>query len=243
MVGFLEKNMPNFESRIQRQSIIIEQEKAIGDREAKERTEKDKKISEENEVTKAKTEAEVQKKRESDERYLQIKEIAYSQELKEALEIYKELFSSDESPIIISFSAEDENHPAGTFNIEVPITKETPDDNEHSGSRARSDIMFITWQNEATERKRIKSFSKFSNKGTQMTDVLSYQGIDAKPGLMICFAQAWFDWQDSKYVRVFNKLDDFLDFMAKVIIKKRQDSRFHLPSRLDKPEDLDLRID
>lgn len=202
--------MSNFEARIQRQRAAMDAAK--------------KKDAAAEEASKQEAEARDAKRLDgikSDKRYIQMKEIAYSKELREALEVYKSFFARDDDsrnkPIEVVFS--DNDSPVGCFYVKVPVRKFWSGNGDSPDSPAEFHWLTIRWRDKATKRKYVKGRS--GNKVWPSTPS-KYVGLDADPGLGMDFKSAHYDVGDDRQSPVFYELDTLLDYLAKLVVQKQE---------------------
>lgn len=214
--------MSNFEARIQRQKQAIELER--------------KKQEAEDQVALSETEAKDAQRLDrikNDERYKEIEKIAYSQELKEALEKYRIFFGdiwshhekvfdiSNKEQFRIEFS--DKENPVGSFKIYIRFSEAEESDpySSFAGRIAEYAVVYITWRDKPEKREAVGEIGGGKDSRRKI-----YSGSDAKEGLGIEFYHSQFKSTESHSVPVFYGLNDFLDYLAKLIIKRMEDRNF-----------------
>ena len=223
MLVFLKEKMSNFEARIQRQQEAILQERMK--KEAEERfalKEVEARNAQRLDLIKA------------DDRFNQIKEIAYSPELKQALEKYRRLFGwpdmnyngresfdiSNKEHFNILFS--DKEDPVGSFRVYVRFKNGFPGDEGVRDRDPEDAVVRITWRDEPTKRKLVYKSSGQKGSGSRE----EYGGADAREGLGIEFYHSRFEDTKKESVPVFYELDTFLNYLAKLVVIKMENHYF-----------------
>ncbi|MDD3999010.1 MAG: hypothetical protein PHR98_02840 [Candidatus Shapirobacteria bacterium] len=215
--------MSNFEARIQRQQEAILQERM-------------KKEAEERVALKEVEAIDAQRLDliKSDERFNQIKEVAYSPELKQALEKYRRLFGwpnmdyngresfdiSNKEHFNILFS--DKEDPVGSFRVYVRFMNKIYGDEGVPDRGPEDAVVRISWRDEPTKRKLVYKTSGSKGSGSKE----EYDGADAREGLGIEFYHSKFKDTEKKSVPVFYELDAFLNYLAKLVVTKMENHYF-----------------
>ncbi|MFA6754791.1 MAG: hypothetical protein WCR68_03130 [Candidatus Dojkabacteria bacterium] len=199
--------MSNFEARIQRQKQAIEQERM------KKEAEKQSALNE----TEAR-DAQRLDRIKNDDRYLQMKDIAYSKQLSEALKHIQRLLNPESSyPIEIHFYSQTE--PVGVFHISV-VLKDGYQDDEYPMYPKGFSIV-IQWRNEPTKRVQTYKSHGYKDSGNK------YAGFDAEAGLGIELRKTIeysesYDYLEERERRqlksqFFYDLNEFIDYLANLI--------------------------
>lgn len=201
--------MSNFEARIQRQKQAIELER--------------KKQEAEDQVALSETEAKDAQRLDrikNDERYIQMKEIAYSAELSEALKHIQEMLNPRSSHSIeVYFNQHIE--PVGVFHI--PIVLDDGFEDQEYPRYPKGFSIVIQWRNEPTQR--VQTRKSYGYNKLSVGD--EYAGFDAEAGLGIELRKTLkysesYDSLEERHERVlksqfFYDLNKLIDYLAKLI--------------------------
>jgi hypothetical protein len=207
-VGFLGEKMSNFEARIQRQKQAIEQKRK--------KKETEKQAASEQEKFKDNQKLDEIKK---DERYIQMRQIAHSFELSEALNyIQMEINPQSTHPIKVHFYPQVE--PVGVFHIPVVLEDGFTDDEYRQDPKGFS--LVIQWRDKDTKRTQTKK--AYESKGGAGDE---YAGFDAEAGLGIELRKTLkysesYDSLEEKHERLlkskfFYDLNELIDYLASLI--------------------------